>query len=90
MDTLRRVVGFGDEGALARMTEMADREALRAIGEAAAATRGASSPMLASALDVARSSRDAAVLAEQRLMALVIYWNTTLTARLITHLTPRP
>jgi uncharacterized protein len=90
VDTLRRVVGFGDEGALARMTEMADREALRAIGEAAAATRGASSPMLASALDAARSSRDAAVLAEQRLMALAIYWNTTLTARLITHLTPRP
>lgn len=71
---------------MTRMIELADREAVRAIGEADSVTNGTSTPMLVSALDAARRNRDNSVTAQDRLTALSIYWNATLTARLITQL----
>ena len=85
-DKLGRVVGFASEAPVKRMTDLADEEAVRAISEADAATKGASTPMLLSALDTARRNRDSSVTAQDRLTALSIYWNATLTARLITQL----
>ncbi len=85
-DKLGRVVGFASEAPVKRMTDLADEEAVRAISEADAATKGASTPMLLSALDTARQNRDSSVTAQDRLTALSIYWNATLTARLITQL----
>ena len=85
-DAVGRVVGFRNEPALARMTELAEREALRAIGEADVATGGASTPMLLVALDAARRNRDVTTGAGDRLMALSLFWGATLNARLITRL----
>jgi hypothetical protein len=87
-DKLGRVVGFGREAAVLRMSELADQETLRAVGEAQAATAGASTPMLAAALDAARRNRDVSVTAQDRLTALSLYWHTTLIARLMSQLTP--
>ncbi|MEZ5585390.1 MAG: hypothetical protein R3F37_23975, partial [Candidatus Competibacteraceae bacterium] len=69
-DDIGRVVGFGREQAANKMGELADQEALRAIAEAAEATDGASTPMLAASLDAARRNRDVAVISHDRLMAL--------------------
>ncbi|MCB1793038.1 MAG: hypothetical protein KDJ70_01085 [Candidatus Competibacteraceae bacterium] len=85
-DKLGRVVGFATEAPVARMIDLADQEAVRAIGEADSATNGVSTPMLISALDTARRNRDNSVSAQDRLTALSLYWNTTLTARLISQL----
>jgi hypothetical protein len=81
-----RVTGFGNEPALLRMTEMAEQEALRTLGEADAATAAVGTPMLATLLDAARRNRDVSVSAEDRLMALMLFWDATLTARLMTQL----
>jgi uncharacterized protein len=89
-DGLGLVVGFEDEPALAHMTRMAEQEALRAVGEAAAATRGASTPMLAAGIEAARRSREASVAPPDRLLALSIYWTTTFAARLVSQLSPGP
>ncbi|MCP5198095.1 MAG: hypothetical protein H6974_15165 [Gammaproteobacteria bacterium] len=85
-DKLGRVVGFAAEAPVARMIDLADQEAVQAIGEADSTTNGVSTPMLVSALDTARRNRDNSVTAQDRLTALSVYWNTTLTARLITQL----
>ena len=87
-DKLGRVVGFGREAAVLRMSELADQETLRAMGEAHAATAGASTPLLAASFDAAQRNRDVSVSAQDRLTALSLYWYTTLIARLITQLAP--
>lgn len=89
-DALGLVTGFEDEPALVRMTEMAEQEALRAVGEAAVATRGASTPMLAAGIEAARRSREVSVTPPDRLLALSIYWTTTFAARLVSQLSPAP
>lgn len=89
-DSVGLVTGFEDEPALAHMTRMAEQEALRAVGEAAAATRGASTPMLAAGIEAARRSREASVAPPDRLLALSIYWSTTFAARLVSQLSPEP
>jgi hypothetical protein len=86
LDEQGRVTGFGNEAALQRMTELAEQEALRTLGEADVATAGASTPMLSTFLDAARRNRDLTVSAEDRLMALMLFWDATLTARLISQL----
>lgn len=86
LDEQGRVTGFGNETALQRMTEMAEQEALRTLGEVDAATAGASTPMLGTMLDAARRNRDVTVSPEDRLMALMLFWDATLTARLMTQL----
>jgi hypothetical protein len=68
------------------MTEMAEQEALRTLGEADAATAGTSTPMLETLLDAARRNRDASVSADDRLMALTLFWDATLNARLMSQL----
>jgi hypothetical protein len=83
------VTAFGNEEALKRMTEMAEQEAARALGEADASTAGASTPMLATLLDAARRNRDVTISAEDRLMALILFWDATLNARLMTQLAAR-
>jgi predicted S18 family serine protease len=85
-DKLGRVVGFGREAALVRMTEVAEAEALRAVGEAAAATGGVSTPVLLAQIDAARRNRDVSVTPQDRLSALSLFWNTTLHARLLCQL----
>jgi hypothetical protein len=86
LDEHGRVSGFGNEAALQRMTEMAEQEALRTLGEADAATAGTSTPMLETLLDAARRNRDASVSADDRLMALTLFWDATLNARLMSQL----
>jgi hypothetical protein len=86
LDEQGRVTGFGNEPALQHMTKMAEQEALRTVGEADAATAGASTLMLGTMLDAARGNRDINVSAEDRLMALMLFWDATLTARLMTQL----
>ena len=86
LDEHGRVSSFGNEPALQRMTEMAEQEALRTLGEADAATAGTSTPMLATLLDAARRNRDASVSADDRLMALTLFWDATLNARLMSQL----
>ena len=85
-DELGRVVGFASEAPLLRMTELAEREALRALGEADAATTGAGTPMLVAFPDAARQQRDVSVTPEDRLTALALFWDATLTARFMTQL----
>ena len=85
-DKLGRVVGFYSEPALKRMMALAEETAVRAAGEADAATSGDSSPMLVVALDAARRNRDAAISAQDTLTALGMFWATTLNARLMTRL----
>ena len=85
-DRLGRVVGFYSEPALKRMMALAEETAVRAAGEADAATNGDSTPMLVVALDAARRNRDAAVSAQDTLTALGMFWATTLNARLMTRL----
>jgi uncharacterized protein len=89
LDEQSRVTAFGNEAALKRMTEMAEQEAARALGEADASTAGASTPMLATLLDAARRNRDVTISAEDRLMALILFWDATLNARLMTQLAAR-
>jgi hypothetical protein len=86
LDEQGRVTGFGNEPALQHMTKIAEQEALRTVGEADAATAGASTPMLGTMLDAARGNRDINVSAEDRLMALMLFWDATLTAWLMTQL----
>jgi hypothetical protein len=86
LDEQGRITGFDNEPALQRMTEMAEQEALRTLGGADAATAGSGTPMLATFLDAARRNRDVTVSAEDRLTALILFWDATLTARLITQL----
>jgi hypothetical protein len=81
-----RVTGFGHEPAPQHITKMAGREALRTAGEADAATAGASTPMLRTMLDASRGNRDINVSVEDRLIALMLFWDATLTARLMTQL----
>ncbi len=85
-DELGRVVDFHYKTALDRMMALAEREAERAIGEAEAATAGASTPMLVVSMDAARRNRDESISAQDKLTALTLFWTTTLNARLITRL----
>lgn len=85
-DELGRVTGFYSEAALAHMERLAEAEAAGAVAVADAATDGAAGPMLLIGLEGARRSREAALLPSDHLMALGLYWSTTLHARLITRL----
>jgi hypothetical protein len=89
LDEQGRVTAFSNEAALKRMTEMAEQEAARALGEADASTAGTGTPMLATLLDAARRNRDVTVSAEDRLLALILFWDATLNARLMTQLGAR-
>lgn len=86
IDELGRVTGLRRQSALKRMMALAEETAELAIGEADAATNGASTPMLLVALDTARRNRDETVAAQDQLIALGYFWGTTLTARLMTKL----
>lgn len=68
------------------MMALAEAAAEQAIGEADAATDGASTPMLLVALDVARRNRDETVTPQDQLTALAYFWGTTMNARLMTKL----
>ncbi|MEM7226243.1 MAG: S16 family serine protease [Pseudomonadota bacterium] len=85
-DKLGRVIGFYSEDALKHMLALAEATAIRAVGEADAATDGDSTPMLVVALDAARRNRDAAITAQDTLTALSLFWTTTLNARMMTRL----
>ncbi len=85
-DDLGRVVAFRRETALEKMMDLAEREAERAIGEAEAATAGASTPLLAVSIGAARRNRDESLSAQDKLTALTLFWTTTLNARLIARL----
>jgi hypothetical protein len=85
-DDLGRVVGFRYEAGLDRMETLAEQEAVRAVAAADAASDGAAGPMLFVGLEGARQSSAAALFPSDHLMALGLYWNTTLHARLITRL----
>ena len=68
------------------MESLAEPEAVRAVALADAASDGAAGPMLLIGLEGARRSREAAILPSDHLMALGLYWSTTLHARLIVRL----
>ncbi len=85
-DALGRVTGFHREEALTRMKGLAEREAVRAVAIANAASNGAAGPMLLIGLEGARRSGEVAILPSDHLMSLGLYWSTTLHARLITRL----
>ena len=85
-DDIGRIIGVHDEDGLNRMLGLAEQTAEQAVGEAAIATNGESTPALVVALDAARRNKDQPVSVQDKFTALSMYWMATMNARMMTRL----